>query len=644
MPETDTSANSGIDTSDQSQKDKKTVAMAEKLYARYKQHRANFDGEWIENYKFFRGKQWTEARPNYKNSDVYNLMWSSIQTLIPILTDSRPNIETVPENPSDFEFSEIMTQVLRSNWDRDNFTQVLVEAIIDSAIYGTAITDQSWDQELNNGIGNYVFATVDPLHVYPCPRTRDINDKFGKGLITAVPTDLAEVKRRHPKKAHMVKADLGDEDNAQQSKLQRDDFKVRTPTDNFNIVTGDKASEGSTTPQVLLKTAWLDDDTMIEEKVMEKDENGKDKQKGFQTKKKYPFGRKIVWASNILLEDDENPYIEGPSKPFAKLVDYIMPREFWGEGEISQLKGPQQAVNKMLAHVMDTLSLMGNPVWKNPVGSGVFSDSIMNKPGLIIDYNDGAEPHREMGVDVQSSVFSALDRIQSIFDKISGQNDISQGRVPSGISGVAVEELQEAAQTRARLKGRNIEAWLNNVGQQHASRILQFYSVPRIVRITENENTEKYFKFVVDEHTNEKGEIQRTATVQDFEQVQQEDGSQQMTEQPPRQFEIKGNLDVRISVGTTLPLRKAQKKAQAKELFQMGIYDAEDLLRDLEHPRSENILQKYNKRQQAAAEAQAQAEQQEQQFRMAELQVKAGAGQQQQPQQVPSQQRPLGSV
>ena len=86
------------------------------------------------------------------------------------------------------------------------------------------------------------------------------------------------------------------------------------------------------------------------------------------------------------------------------------PISFRFEGEVTQLKGPNQILNKLWGHVMDVLSLMGNPVWKNPTGSGVYSESIANKPGLIIDYNDGFAPYREPGMEVQSSVFAAMSR------------------------------------------------------------------------------------------------------------------------------------------------------------------------------------------------------------------------------------------
>ena len=593
------------DTNKQSMEEKKTVKMVENLFKRAKRARANIDADWVENYKFFRGKQWKEKRPSYRHSEVLNFVHAAIQTIVPILTDSRPNIETVPENPGDFEFSEIMTQILTSKWDRECWAQVVAEGIVDSAIYGTAISEQPWNADILQGLGDFEFKTVDPVYCYPSPGSWDINHENNDYFITAVPTDLAEIQRKYPKKAHLLKADLADIDIARTAKLDMDDFRVRSPTDNLMLVQGERVQDADHPEQILLITAWLRDETLIEEEIKTKTEDGSFK-KGFRTRKKYPNGRKLVIASEQLLEDEHNPYLDGKF-PYARLVDHIMPREFWGQGEVEQLKGPQMLINKLMSYTMDVLSLMGNPVWKNPTGSGVFSESLTNQPGLVIDHIDGFAPQREPGMEVQASVFQAFDRLRDVFDKISGINEVTQGAQPRNASGVAIDSLMEAAQTKLRLKGRHIEAWLTKVGQQFASRILQFYSIPRIVRLTDNEGAEQFFKVAIDETLDEMGETQRVATVQSFEQVTEADGVERMVPTETRQFEIKGNLDIRITTGTSLPFARAKKEAQAKELYSLGIYDAEDLLTDMEHPRKEQILEKFNQRQLAQAQAEAQA-------------------------------------
>jgi hypothetical protein len=351
----------------------------------------------------------------------------------------------------------------------------------------------------------------------------------------------------------------------------------------------------------------MNDHSVVEEKITEKSSEGK-KVKGFQTKKKYPNGRKIIIANNVLLEDDHNPYIDGEF-PYARLIDHVLPREFWGEGEVDQLKGPQRIINQLVSYMMDILSLTGNPVWTVSTSSNVDPTDLINRPGLIVEHTPGQAPVRQPGMEVQSSMFSTLDRMLEYFDKISGVHDVSRGAAPLNSSGVAIDSLQEAAQTKIRLKARNIEAWLSRAGQQMQARVLQFYTIPRIFRVTEDENTAKYFKFAIDETVDETGEAQTVATVQDIVPTKDQFGNESFTEEQTRQFEIKSTFDTRVSVGSSLPFRKAQREARAQQLFQLGIYDAEDLLTDLEHPRKDQILEKISEKQaleQQALAAQAQ--------------------------------------
>lgn len=598
------------DVGKQSDKDRRTVKMVEKLFLRAKKARNSKDKDWPTNYKFFRGVQWTEKRPSYRHSEVLNFVHSTIQTEIPILTDKRPLVEFIPENPSDSEFSNILSQVVSAKWDRDTWNMIVTEAIVDALVYGTAISEQGWDPEASQGLGDITFKTKDPFYCYPDPRATDINDDEGQYFIVAEPRPVSEVKRKYPQKASMIKSDISDLDASKNAKLHLEDFKVRNSTDQLLLVQGERAQDVDAQPQVLLITCWMNDETLVEEEISSKDADGKDV-KRFRTKKKWPNGRKIVIANKVLLEDDDNPYLDGQF-PYARLVDHILPREFWGEGEVDQLKGPQIVINKLISYVMDIFSLTGNPVWTNPTGSGVDSDSLINRPGLVIDHNPGQAPVRQQGMEVQPSFYATLDRMINYFDKISGIHDVSRGAAPLNASGVAIDNLQEAAQTKLRLKARNIEAWLTKAGHQIQSRILQFYSIPRIIRVTENENAFRYFKIAIDETLDETGEAQRFATVQDLEPVIDDLGNQTFTPTQTRQFEIKSKFDTRVSVGSQLPFRKAERESRARELFQAGIYDAEDLLTDLEHPRKEQILEKLRQRQEAIAAAQAQELQQQQ--------------------------------
>lgn len=594
----------------QSDKDRATVRMGEKMLQEAKRHRQKFDYNWIQNYEFFRGNQWDEKRPSYRHAEVLNVTWSNIQSNIPILTDKRPNIEALPEEPSDYEFSEIMTQIHRSKWDKEVYGMIVAECLIDSQIYGTAIAKVPWIPEKLDGIGDYDFQLVDPMHFFPDPRARDVNDNFGKYVIEAIPTDVQEVKRQYPKKAKLIESDVSDLHSLEDQRHNIHDRNPRETVEGRQITTGNGYSKrDDTANKVLLVTIWMHSDEMVEQEIEEADKDG-NKVKKYRDAKKYPRGRKIVFANGILLEDIENPYLDGKF-PYARLVDHSMPREFWGMGEIDQLKGPQQLINKISSYMMDILSLTGNPVWMVPLESGVDTQNLTNQPGLIVEHNGAARPHRENGVMPSPVLQSMLNQFMQIYDKISGSNDVSRGAIPSGMSGIAIDLAQEAAQTKLRLKSRNLDAFLTKIGQLMNSRIMQFYTTARVVRLTNNPNAPTFFKFAIDETIDESGEAQPVATVQ---AMQVEPGMPPVAG-PVQQFAVKSNLDLRITTGTELPLRKARRQQNAKELFQLGVIDEEELLDAMEWPNKEKTIEKFKARQaeaQQAAMMQAQAEQQPQ--------------------------------
>jgi hypothetical protein len=538
----------------------------------------------------------------------------------------------LPEEPSDFEFSEILTQILRSKWDRRLFGQVVAEGILDMAGYGTVVSKQEWNPEIDFGLGDFEFETVDPLYVYPDPNGRNVNDKDSQRFQTAVPTDVEEVKRRYPKWAHLLKPNIGEEPLAKSARSEvEDDYRVRSVSD-FNILLqSSKPMEGDEQKnQILLVTTYCKSEEVEEFEIKEKDEKGNEVTK-FQTRKKFPNGRKIVHANGVLLEDGDNPYIDGKF-PFARAQDHIRAREFWGMGEVEQLRGPQDMVNKVMSYVMDVLILMGNPIWVCDTSSGVDTENLVNAPGLVVEKNEGTEVRRESGVQLQPFILQTLDRLVELFDKISGINDVSQGAQPrSNSSGIAIELLQEAAQTKLRLKSRNIEAWLTEVGQQFVSRILQYYTIPRVIRLTGDDNAGRFFKVAIDEQIDESGEASRVLQIQEFDR----DEFGNISQQEPRELQLKGNLDVKIQTGTALPFAKAQREAQATKLLEMGIYDEEDYLEDIQHPRKDKVLEKLSQRKQMQAEAAA-AEQQALQNNQLEMENVKAVNQEAPPPPVPS--------
>lgn len=591
----DKTSSASPETYEPTPEERKALKLAKAVFEKNKKHRAMFDEKWLDYYKMFRGKQWKEQRPSFRHSEVFNLIFQTIQSTVPIETDGQPKFEYLPTEPSDREFAEIMNDLALADWQRNNWGYVFTEVIYDKNLYGTGLSCLKFDKDLNNGVGGLAYESTDPFYSFPDPAAYDVNLR-ANSFAYAEPLEIAEIKRKYPSKAKYLKPDLVD--LLKGSKNEMGPTRLRNPVSNILAVESNQYTDLADKDKGLLVTVYLKSDEFIEEAKQAVDPLSGVPTVTYLQKLRYPNGRKIVYCGDILLEDEENPYEDGEF-PYQKVVNYVLPREFWGMSEVEQLEGPQKTFNKLVSFALDVLTLMGNPVWKVHSSSGVDTDNLTNRPGLVVEWDGepGHEPKREEGVQLQPYVLTLIDRMKEWFDQISGANDITRGIAPGGVTAAsAIADLQNAAQTRVRQKSRLNDFYLRNVGAQYQSRALQFYTAPQVFRITGKDGAQRYFKFHVSGRTPEGG---YTAHVERF---SDEGGSLGITEHT-----LKGKLDVRVTTGSALPFNKAEKEGKLLNLFDRGIVDSEEVLKGTEYPNWEAVHQRMEERKMAEAEAAAAA-------------------------------------
>jgi hypothetical protein len=601
--------------------DKKILQLVDSLYSRAKKYRKRYDQKWIDFYKMFRGRQWKEVRPAYRHSEVLNLVFETIQSMVPILTDSRPKLEFLPTVPSQFEVADILTKVASNDWEHNNWLYTLTEIIYDAHFYGTGFGYVGFNPKAEMGLGSIEFESQDVFYAFPDPQARDVNGKRTKHFITAEPVDISQLKKEYADKPNSkyIAADIIDFQQGDKADIYQVMFK--SPTDSKLIVEGPSGYDSIAKNQTLKITIYSKDDDFDEEAQIELGEDGTPKldengepQKKFIQKLKYPTGRKIVVAGGVVLEDGPLIFEDGQF-PFVKLTNYILPREFWGVGDVENLDSPQKTINKIISFTLDIMTLMGNPIWIVDDAAGIDTDNIFNKPGLIIEKAAGTEVRRESGVELPGYVLPLLDRYRRYFDGISGQTDLSRGVEPGNVTAAsAIEDLQQAQQTRLRQKTRNIDAFLQDFGKLYVSRVFQFYSVPRIVRVTGDTNADQYFYFHVEKLEGQ--DEQGNPITRRFANITSHDGE-------AKRIEIIGDFDIRVSTGSTLPFAKEAKGQMSLNLFKMGIIDEEEVLKSLDYPNYEAVLQRVHMKKAQAQQQQLQAAGQMAAAKVAETQSKA---------------------
>lgn len=618
------------DVPEPTEEEEKAVKLVNHLFSKSKKHREKFDSKWLDYYKMFRGNQWKNKRPRYRHAEVVNFIFMHIQSQVPIMTDTRPRPSFLPQEPQDLEFSTILNDLFESDWQHGNWLYKVTETIFDAHFYGTGYGSLRWDPDAEFGLGRITHDSEDPFDIYPDPEARDVNDdKWSHYIVHAGPRDVEKMRAQyaaHPF-VNAIKPDLVDFSKRDEKSLAyvRPQFQrqadKRLPAESFG------SDPSLLTDKVMVFTIHMKPSDIIEEKDEQTDEAGNVTIR-FISKKRFPKGRRIVMINNRIFEDGPLEDPEGRF-PFSRLANYHDPRQFFGISEIEPLESPQKIFNKLMSFTLDVLTLAGNPIWLVPTASGVRPGSFHNAPGMQVPYDGKDPPRRVEGVQLQPYIIQMIDRMVAWFNDISGSQDITRGvNPPSVTAAAAIENLQDAAQTRVRQKMRNLDSYLVELGRQYVNLALKYYDTPRIFRLTAKDGSEKFFKMhvepleeelrdpqgqiLLDENgevqyiakMDDKGDPVRVAVVRGFSQDQEGNVIEEAEE---KRMLIRGNFDVKVNTGTGLPFSKAEKEQRLLQLFDRGIIDAEEVLTQIEFPNAEAVLERVK----ALAEAQAQAAQQE---------------------------------
>jgi hypothetical protein len=584
----------------QSQSNEATAKMVNELLGRGNRATKDIRSQWPTNYRFVvNGEQWPIRRPRWRFKEVVNITWANIMQEVALQTDSKPSVEFNAVEPSDFQFTEILKQINDVNWTKSSATghgwhRKVQNAIFQSKIYHVVHAEVSWNPELEHGLGDIDFKILDPYGCFWDPLAKDISE--ARWFIYAEPVPTAKLHQQFPEMKDFIKPDVS---SLQQSGAGDgiDDHDVDLVGLN-NMLSESQPGRNERDdqkfggePMTLKLRCWLKDDT-VEEMKEEKDVGGEIKTE-FVKKLKFPNGRYIEVANKVTLKDEENQYEDGMF-PIAPLVNYDY-GEYAGETEVQHMMGPQNIVNYVWSYILDTMKMSMNPQNIIAAQDQDIVKKLTNEPGLNVVVSNPANFRREPGMGIPAGMFNILDMALSLLDKVGGLQDVSRGTPQPGItSGLMLEGFVEAAQTRPRLKNRSVDEWLRQVGTLMAARYLQFYTAPRVFRVTNEQGFPEFVEFSI-------GQQEDGAKVARF---AKKDQAGQLL-QVPQEIPVKGLPDVKVESGSALPFARAQKTATALDLHGRGAITLQSLLESINWPNPDEEVQKVQEEQARIAEQQA---------------------------------------
>lgn len=425
--------------------------------------KAPYIKQWNKYWDAYNGEYFkNEKLPEYRSDLVSNFIFSIIETIRPIMLDNNPKFQATPRQPEGMKFSGDLNQALLYEWDRERMKKKLSRDLITTLVIGTHVYFLPWDKDEKN----IKAVPVNPYNIFPDPLATCEED--AEYIIYASYKNAVRLKRKYPDKADDIRG--GD---VKHSEL---------------VYENDQNSRFDN--QVLVLEVWTWD---VEEEF---DVDGEEKHK----QKEYKNGRVITLCPelSIILDDKESPYNDG-QLPFVLVKDFDIPGKFWGEGEVAQLLSPQKHMNDLNNAILDNAKATANMPWIVDKNAGVGQGKITARPGLVIRKNPGSEVRREQPPAMPAYVVNAVESYKSDIESISGIYDTLKGDRAQGVyTAQGIMALQEAGQTRIRLKVDLMEDSLGKLGQMWFNRMKQFWNEDRWLLVTKHDGSYDMKRFTTE--------------------------------------------------------------------------------------------------------------------------------------------------
>lgn len=253
------------------------------------------------------------------------------------------------------------------------------------------------------------------------------------------------------------------------------------------------------------------------------------------------LGDQIVQISGLEQEPWPFKHNEYPITKF----NHIPTGKYYSDSAITDLIPLQKEYNRTRSQIIEAKNRMAKPQLMAFKGS-INPAQMTTEPGQVILVTPGfAMPTPVPLQPLPAYVVEELNRCTADMDDISGQHEITKGRVPPGVTAAtAISYLQEQDDSKISHTVDSIEDGMEKIAQHCLSHVVQFWDEPRLIKVTG------------------------------------EDGAYDAI--TLKGADLRGNTDIRVEAGSALPTSKAAKQAYVMDLMKMGFVTPDQGLKVLE--------------------------------------------------------------
>lgn len=428
--------------------------------------------------------------PNVPSRIFNPIVWSFIETIVTRMLAKSPEIEFKPRERSDDNTAKVASDLFSYWFDKTEAYPVIVEWVKNALIYGTGILKVDWytsqprtvkqyqldqmGQPMMDENGQFIY---NETMVQDCddPRIQNVNlyDFFFDKNATSIDNAQWVIHQ------YNMTIDELMEENRQANKYG----KVVYNRNKLADLKASKLSDNKTVSNQYENerrnaTGWgnnEEDTTVNRVKIWEMWENNR---------------VVMVADEQFVIRDEENPYWHG-RKPFIRLVDSILPSEFYGKGEIEPVEKLIHALNTTQNQRIVNVNRILSPTWE--ATDRVDDDELQFIDNGIIHVT---ELKRDVDMFQMPNVTgTSVQEQQLIIETIQralGVTDYVQGLSTPGQTAAEVQVKTSQANARFSHKVQIFEEiGLKRLGELVYKLYQQFITREKVIRITGAEG-EKY--------------------------------------------------------------------------------------------------------------------------------------------------------
>lgn len=246
-----------------------------------------------------------------------------------------------------------------------------------------------------------------------------------------------------------------------------------------------------------------------------------------------PRGRMCITGNGVLLEDKELPC---GKIPFVKFDDVKVAGKFFSEAIITHMRSPQDQYNRTISRRAEWVNKLLAGKYISPRGAGLAQEAL-NDTTEVLEYDPtpgGSKPEAMQIPQIPQYAYVEEERLDNILNEIPGISEVSQGNLPSAsIPAIGMQFLEEMDQTRIGVETEQHEHAWAEIGSLILSYVGEYYKTPRMLKLGG-----QGLQYLVKEFAG---------------------------------ADLKGNYDVRVVRGSTLPGSKAVRRQEVMNAFQSGV-------------------------------------------------------------------------